>query len=152
MHYKWPKCFQALVICGVTVDLQSLFGLHVNSYTHWLRPCNLTSPPPPLWAHIRGRYSQSTYFTVRGQSYFSRLPKCWPPSPSPPGECVPPPLLRGEDRLAERRGGWGSIFWKTREIGLPSYRKYVLCGAINEPRYRRHLFAVVTPDSNHTFI
>jgi hypothetical protein len=28
-------------------------------------------------------------------------------SPSPPGECVPPPLLRGEDRLAGQRGGWG---------------------------------------------
>jgi hypothetical protein len=24
---------------------------------------------------------QSTYFTVRGQSYFSRLPKYWPPHP-----------------------------------------------------------------------
>ncbi len=28
------------------------------------------------------------------------------PPPSPPGECVPPPLVRGEDTLA-RRGGWG---------------------------------------------
>jgi hypothetical protein len=26
------------------LDLQSLFGLHVHSCTHWLRPCN----PPPL--------------------------------------------------------------------------------------------------------
>ncbi len=32
-----------------------------------------------------------------------------PPPPSPPGECVPPapPLVRGEDTLAKRRGGWG---------------------------------------------
>jgi hypothetical protein len=30
-----------------------------------------------------------------------------PPPPSPPGECVPPPLLRGEDSLARQRGGWG---------------------------------------------
>jgi hypothetical protein len=48
-----------------------------------------------------------------------------PPSPSPPGECVPvPPLLgggEGEDTLAGRREGWGSIFWKTRGKGLPSY-------------------------------
>jgi hypothetical protein len=29
-----------------------------------------------------------------------------PPSPSPPGKCVPPAVLRGEDRLAGRRGGW----------------------------------------------
>jgi hypothetical protein len=41
------------------------------------------------------------------------------------GSVYPPPLLRGEDRLAGGRGGWGggSIFWKTREIGLPSYSK-----------------------------
>jgi hypothetical protein len=36
------------------LDFQSLFGLHVNSCTHWLRPRN--SPPPRTWAHIRGRY------------------------------------------------------------------------------------------------
>jgi hypothetical protein len=36
---------------------------------------------------------------------------------------VYPPVLggRGKDTLARGRGGWGSIFWKTREIGLPSY-------------------------------
>jgi hypothetical protein len=46
-----------------------------------------------------------------------------PPSPSPPGEFVvcTPPFLGGEDTLAGRRGGGGSIFWKTRDIGLPSY-------------------------------
>ncbi len=33
--------------CGfnMELDLQSLFGLHVHSCTHWLRPRN--SPPPP---------------------------------------------------------------------------------------------------------
>ncbi len=36
-------------------DLQSLFGLHVHSCSHWLRPRN--SPPSPrFWAHIRERY------------------------------------------------------------------------------------------------
>jgi hypothetical protein len=30
-----------------------------------------------------------------------------PPTPSPPGECLPPPLVRGEDTLARGRGGWG---------------------------------------------
>jgi hypothetical protein len=44
-----------------------------------------------------------------------------PPSPSPPGECVPPAFVGGEDTLAGRRGGGGSIFWKTRDIGLASY-------------------------------
>ncbi len=44
-----------------------------------------------------------------------------PHPPLRPASVYPSPMLRGEDRLAERRGGWGSIFWKTREIGLPSY-------------------------------
>ncbi len=39
------------------LDLQSLFGLHVHSYTYWLTPRNSPSPPlPRIWAHIRGRY------------------------------------------------------------------------------------------------
>jgi hypothetical protein len=37
-----------------------------------------------------------------------------PPPPSPP-------LVRGEDTLAGWRGGGGSIFWKTPDIGLASY-------------------------------
>jgi hypothetical protein len=30
-----------------------------------------------------------------------------PPPPCPPGECVPPAFVGGEDTLARRRGGWG---------------------------------------------
>ncbi len=41
--------------------------------------------------------------------------------PHSPASVYPPPLLTGEDTLAGRRGGWGSIFWKTRDIGLASY-------------------------------
>jgi hypothetical protein len=50
-----------------------------------------------------------------------------PPSPSPPSECVP--LVRGEDTLARRRGGGGSIFWKTSDTAL--YFTYVntLCAS-----------------------
>ncbi len=33
------------------LDVKSLFRLHVNSCTHWLRP----RPPPRIWTHIRGR-------------------------------------------------------------------------------------------------
>jgi hypothetical protein len=61
------------------------------------------------------RKTRREIITVRVLSYFSRLPKYWPPIP-----LSAPPLLRGEDTLAGRRGG-GSIFWKTREIELPSY-------------------------------
>ncbi len=41
---------------NVELDLQSLFGLHAHSFTHWLRPRNTPPPPSPrIWAHIRGR-------------------------------------------------------------------------------------------------
>ncbi len=45
-----------------------------------------------------------------------------PPPPSLPVECVPPAYVGGggHTRQAERGGG-GSIVWKTRDIGLPSY-------------------------------
>ncbi len=47
-------------------------------------------------------------FTVRGQSYFSRLPKYWPPIPlSAWRVCPPPPQQRRGYTLAGRRGGWG---------------------------------------------
>jgi hypothetical protein len=46
-----------------------------------------------------------------------------PPSPSPPGECVLPPTKAGGTPSPGGEGDGGSIFWKTREIGLPSYSK-----------------------------
>ncbi len=36
------------------LDLQSLFGLHVHSCTHWMKPL-APHPFPRIWAHIRGR-------------------------------------------------------------------------------------------------
>ncbi len=42
-------------------------------------------------------------------------------TPHPP--LRPASVLRGEDRLAGREGGWGVNIWKTKEIGLPSYSK-----------------------------
>jgi hypothetical protein len=38
---------------NIEFDIQSLFGLHVYSCSHWPRP---RKPPPRIWAHIRGRY------------------------------------------------------------------------------------------------
>jgi hypothetical protein len=38
------------------LDLQSLFGLHVHSCTHYLILQLPPSPLPRIWAHIRGRY------------------------------------------------------------------------------------------------
>jgi hypothetical protein len=39
---------------NMELDRQSLFGLHVHSCTHWLKPP--TPLTPHIWAHIRGFY------------------------------------------------------------------------------------------------
>ncbi len=54
----------------------------------------------PRWSHspehkeVGNRKSQSTYFTVRGQSYFSRLPKYWLPIPLSARRVCPPPATK----------------------------------------------------------
>jgi hypothetical protein len=49
-----PKEKNAQVKYGVSLDLQSLFGLLCTAV---LRPRNSPLPlPPRIWAHIRGRY------------------------------------------------------------------------------------------------
>jgi hypothetical protein len=40
--------------------------------------------------------AQSTYFTVRGQSYFSRLPNIDPPIPLSARRVCPPPATKAE--------------------------------------------------------
>ncbi len=61
-----------------------------------------------------------------------RLPKYWPPTPSPPGECVcTPPLVRGEDTLAGWRGGWGvNILEDARHCSVLYIRKYFVVKSI----------------------
>jgi hypothetical protein len=46
-----------------------------------------------------------------------------PHPPLRPASVYPPPWLQGEDTLAGRRGGWGSIFWKTQDTAL--YSTYI---------------------------
>ncbi len=50
---------------------------------------------------------QSTYFTVRGQSYFSRLPKQWPPPciPLSARRVCPPPATKAHSPGGEGDGG-----------------------------------------------
>jgi hypothetical protein len=41
---------------NMELDFQGLFGLHVHSCTHWLRPRKPFPPSPRIRAHIRGCY------------------------------------------------------------------------------------------------
>ncbi len=68
-----------------------------------------------------GKEGASWEIIVRGQSYFSRLPKYWPPIPLSARRVCTPRLCCGGRTDSAGGGDGGSIFWKTREIGLPSY-------------------------------
>ena len=78
--------------------------------------------PMAVPTHSDWSTPQITYI-CRVQSSVYRLPNYWPPTPSPPSECVLPPHQSwgGGYTLAERWGGGGSIFRKTPDIGLASY-------------------------------
>jgi hypothetical protein len=49
-----------------------------------------------------------------------------PRPPLRPASVYPPPLLGGRTHSPGGEGDGGSIFWKTREIGLPSFSKQSL--------------------------
>ncbi len=66
----------------------------------------------------KGVILQSTY-VCRVQSSVWRLPKYWPPTPSPPSECV---LPRTKGTLHTRRAvrGWGVQYFERRQtLGWP---------------------------------
>ncbi len=64
--------------------------------------------------------SKSTYI-CRVQSCALRLPKYWPPTPLSTQRVCPPPHQRRGVHTRRPVRGWGSIFWKTSDIGLASY-------------------------------
>jgi hypothetical protein len=83
-----------------------------------------------LFPMLTDEFTEYLFYCKRAILFLSSSKILTPPSPSPPGESVLPPQQRWGYTLAGRRGGWGgaSIFWKTREIGLPSYRKICTLG------------------------
>ncbi len=99
---KWSKIPKNSSLCVVTGSSQNsrhtrsnygsrktVKGTVAHEMDFWLlMPCLISS--------------RRREIIVRGQSYFSRLPKYWPPIPLTPRLCC-----GGEDRLAGRRGGWG---------------------------------------------
>ncbi len=93
-------------------------GASAKFYTH-SHETNYRVYPPRLLPFYALRRE---IFTVRGQSYFSRLPKYWPTIPLSTRRVCPPPATKaGGSHSPGGEGDGGSIFWKTREIGLPSY-------------------------------
>ncbi len=92
---------------------------------------DLRSWQSPIWKYllfrgkrvhvcmVAGKKYLPTYAEYRLQSCVWRLPKYWPPTPSPPSEWVLPPHQRWG--VHTRRVVRGPIFWKTPDIRLASY-------------------------------
>ncbi len=94
----WRKSLALCILCGLHDSLNRQC-IHLDWDVLWQLICRIKA--------------QSTY-ECRVQSSVWRLPKYWPPTPSPPSECVLPPHQSRAVRW------WGSIFWKTPDIGLAS--------------------------------
>ncbi len=88
-------------------------------------------PPTQIFAS----WFQSSFLQTVEELYCKRPiqclapPKYWPTPPPPhrPGNVYPPPVVRGEDRLAVWRGGGGSIVRKTPDTALSSIYVSTLC-------------------------
>jgi hypothetical protein len=78
------------------------------------------------------------------------------PPPSPPGECLPPTFVEGEDTLAGWRGGWGvnivedarhsSVIYLYRILFGSYYLvRYLLSCTVSSPPCRRVADSVADP-------
>ncbi len=123
------------------LDLQSLFELLCTA-THWLRP--RSSPPPPAFGLIyEGAIGQPTEYIFhckRAILFISSSKILTPHPPLRPASLSSPRNKGGGTHSPGGEGDGGSIFWKTSEIGLPSYSKICTLWVSQD---RRHLF--VTP-------
>jgi hypothetical protein len=63
------------------------------------------------------------FYCKRAILFLSSSKILTPHPPLRPASVYPPPLLWGRTDSPGGEGDGGSIFWKTREIGLPSYSK-----------------------------
>jgi hypothetical protein len=102
-------------ICFCFLGGEGVWGV-VPLHRPLLCPCRWQNHSRPFFILVRRE------IIVRGQSYFSRLPKYWPPIPlSARRVCIPAFVAGGRTDSPGGEGDGGSTFWKTREIGLPSY-------------------------------
>ncbi len=109
----------------IGIQIRALAGRYGNPIPfRFLAPIDWSKIPASGSLKVKNTVSvcfmRRDIITERGQSYVSRLPKYWPPTPlSARRVCTPPLFGGGEDTFAGRRGGGGG--WKTRDKGLPSY-------------------------------
>jgi hypothetical protein len=82
------------------------------------------SPPSAVYS-FRVYQQRREIINVRGQSYVLRLPKYWPPAPTPltAQRVCTPRVCGGRTHSTGGEGAGGSIFWKTQDTAL--YSSYI---------------------------
>ncbi len=92
-------------------------------------------------------------YCKRAILFFSSSKILTPHPPLRPASLSSPRNKGGEYTLAGRRRGWGSIFWKTREIGLSSYSKIcTLWCSPTEPQRSQALCMTVRRQHQKNFV
>ncbi len=106
---------KVLFLTGAGYPRQSVTGGHCGPEF-----CGLSRLSTQGETKLLSKIGTEYMFTIRGQSYFSRLPKYWPPPPPlRPASLPPPPRNKGGGyTLPGRRGGWGVNILERNRIAL----------------------------------
>ncbi len=87
---------------------------------HTQTPCVPYHPSKPFCNTVERLYCKRPILWLASSKIFT-------PPTSPPGECVPPPLVRGEDTLAGWRGGWRVNILEDARHSSVFLRKHFVC-------------------------
>ncbi len=113
MRWKaWESCISwgSPVNCGCAgVELSQVYpDISASSETHYTVEHNIN-------------HSVERLYCKRPIQCLASSEILTPPTPSPPGECVPHRLwCGGRTHSLGLKGGWGKIFWKTPDTALYS--------------------------------
>ncbi len=112
---------------NMEVDLQSLFGLHVTwcaQLYSFLKVATENENIRELLIKLRNICNTEYIFYCKRAILFLSSSKILTPHPPlRPASLSSPRNKGGGTQSPGGEGDGGSIFWKTREIGLPSYSK-----------------------------
>ncbi len=116
-----PQSSSSLQYQGWSIRFRCAAMVHTGLFpctSHWAEPWELALS----W---RAGPTEYIFYCKRAILFLSssKILTPQPPSPFPPGKCVFSPQQRRGTHSPGGEEDGGSIFWKTREIGLPSYSK-----------------------------
>ncbi len=127
LHVKNPRS-PDLMLTLAGLLLRTLIHLRVPQYS-CLDAIGQNKAISHSIAITRDTHTEYIFYCKRAILFLSSSKILTPPSPSLPGECVPPAFVAGgeQTRRAERGMG-GQYFGRREKYDCPLTVKYVLCG------------------------